>query len=229
MALTQSEVSAALPAHLKSAVTPVFVDKLNNMASDPQVAEEFERNFITYSKVLTEGKYKTGDYLNAVAYVTYKLLGHTNQDAYKYTFPDRYRDMVAAGKDAKQISSFVSAYHKGQLVMAILQQSIVPAWVLHQSKFHEAIGVLAEVALDDTALNKDRVAAADSLAKHLTAPVAKEINLNLGVQESSGMAEMRQMMAEMARQQKEMIENGTDVRTIAEQGLIINGAVTEKP
>lgn len=229
MSLTLPEVAAALPAHLKSAVTPAFVDKLNNMVADPLIAAEVERNFITYSKVLSEGKYKTGDYLNAVAYVTYKLLGHTNQDAYKYTFPDRYRDMVARSYDARQISSFVSAYHKGQLVSSILQQSIVPAWVLHQGKFHEAIGVLAEVALDTTALNKDRVAAADSLAKHLTAPVAKEINLNLGVQESSGMVEMKTMMAEMARQQKEMIENGADVRTIAEQGLIIDASATEKP
>lgn len=229
MALTQTEITSALPAHLKSAVTPAFVDKLNNIAADQHVAEEFERNFVTYSKVLTGGKYKTGDYLNAVAYVTYKLLGHSNQDAYKYAFPDRYRDMVAAGKDAKQISSFVSAYHKGQLVSAILEQSIVPAWVLHQGKFHEAIGVLAEVALDTTALNKDRVAAADSLAKHLTAPVAKEVNLNIGVQESSGMVEMKQMMADMARQQKEMIQNGADVKTIAEQGLIIDATATEKP
>lgn len=227
MALTQIEVASALPAHLKSAVTPAFVDKFNNIVADPQVAEEFERNFVTYSKVLTEGKYKTGDYMNAVAYVTYKLLGHTNQDAYKYTFPDRYRDMVAAGKDTKQISSFVAAFHKGQLVQAIMQQSIVPAWVLHQSKFHEAIGVLAEVALDTGALNKDRVAAADSLAKHLTAPVAKEINLNLGVQESSGMSEMKEMMAEMARQQKRMIEEGADVKQIAEQGLIIPGIAQE--
>ncbi len=228
MSLSHLDVVNALPAHLKSAATPMFVDKLNNIISDPHVAEEFEKNFLTYSKVLTEGKFKTGDYLNAVAYVTYKLLGHSNQDAYKYTFPDRYRDMVASGKDAKQISSFVSAYHKGQLVTAILQQSIVPAWVLHQGKFHEAIGVLAEVALDDTALNKDRVAAADSLAKHLTPPQAKEINLNLGVQESSGMAEMKEMMAQMARQQKEMIENGTDVKTIAEQGLVLIGTATEK-
>lgn len=229
MALNQSEVMSALPAHLRTAVTPQFVDKLNNIAADPLYAEEFERNFVSYSKVLMGGKYKTDDYLNAVAYVTYKLLGHTNQDAYKFTFPDRQRQMVAKGYDAKQISSFVSAYHKGQLVSAILEQTMVPAFVLHASKFHQAIGVLAEIALDDSALNKDRVAAADSLAKHLTAPVAKEINVNLGVQESSGMAELREGMLQMAIQQKRMIEEGFDVKQIAEQGLIIPGTATEKP
>ena len=65
--------------------------------------------------------------------------------------------------------------------------------------------------------------------KHLTPPVAKEVNINLGVQESSGMSELRNLLAETARQQKDFIENGGDVKQIAEQGLVIDGTVTEKP
>lgn len=229
MALTQNEISNALPAHLRTAVTPAFVDKLNNMAADPLIAEEFERNFVSYSKVLLEGKFKTTDYMNAISYVTYKLLGHSNQDAFKYTFPDRMRVMTAKGYDARQISSYVAAYHKGQLVTAILQQTIVPAFILHQSKYHDAANALHEILTDTSALNKDRVAAADSLMKHLTPPVAKEVNINLGVQESSGMSELRNLLAETARQQKDFIENGGDVKQIAEQGLVIDGTVTEKP
>jgi hypothetical protein len=229
MALSQTEIANALPAHLRTAVTPQFVDQLNNMAADPLIAEEFERNFVSYSKVLMDGKYKTTDYLNAVAYVTYKLLGHTNQDAYKFTFPTRNREMVAKGYDAKQISSFVAAYHKGQLVSAILQQTIIPAFVLHQSKFHDAINTQHEIAMDDTKLAKDRVAAADSLIRALTPPQAKEVNINLGVQESSGMAELRSLLTETARQQKAFIEEGGDVKAIAEQGLIIDGTATKSP
>lgn len=229
MALTQQEIISALPSHLKTAVTPQFVDKLNNIAADPMVAEEFERNFVSYSKVLLEGKFKTTDYMNAIAYVTYKLLGNSNQDAYKLAFPDRHRDMVAKGYDAKKISSFVSNYHKGQLVSAILQQTIVPAFVLHQSKFHDAINTQHAIAMDDTALNKDRVAAADSLIKALTPPQAKEVNINLGVQESSGMKELHALLTDTARKQKEFIEQGGDVKSIAEQGLIIDGTATESP
>lgn len=229
MALTQKEIADSLPAHLRSAVTPKFVDDLNNMAADPLVAEEFEKNFITYSKVLLEGKFKTSDYMNAIAYVTYKLLGHTNQDAFKYTFPDRNRRMVALNYDAKQISSYVSAYHKGQLVQAILAQSITPAYVLHISKYHDAIRVQHEIATDDQALNKDRVAAADSLLKHLTPPVAKEVNINIGDRETSGMTELRSLLRGVAQEQIKRIENGEDVKQIAEQGLIIEGTVNGKP
>lgn len=229
MALSQKEIADALPAHLRSAVTPKFTDDLNNMAADPLVAEEFERNFVTYSKVLLEGKFKTSDYMNAVAYVTYKLLGHSNQDAFKYTFPDRTRRMVALGYDARQISSYVANYHKGQLVQAILGQSITPAFVLHQSKYHDAIRVQHEIATDDTALNKDRVAAADSLMRQLTPPVAKEINVNLGAKETSGMAELKSLLLDVARNQIDRIEKGEDVKQIAEQGLVIEGTVTGKP
>lgn len=228
MALTQNEILAAVPAHLRTAITPQFVDKLNNMAADPLVAEEFERNFMTYSRVLLEGKYKTEDYLNAISYVTYKLLGNTNQDAFALTFPDRIRRMTAAGYDQKKISSYVAAYSKGQLVTAILQQTMVPVFVLHQSKYHEAIRVQHEIATDMTALNKDRVAAADSLLKHLTPPAAKEININLGVQESSGMTELRGAMLEMARQQRQLAQDGFSVKAIAEAPLI-EGVATEIP
>lgn len=226
MALTQTEVMNAVPAHLRTAITPAFVDKLNNMAADPLVGEEFEKNFITYSKVLLDGKYKTEDYLNAVAYTTCKLLGHSNQDSYQAVFPDRVRTMVAKGYDKKQISSFVSAYHKGQLVTAILQQTIVPAFVLHQGKFHDAIVALHEIATDTAALNKDRVAAADSLVRNLTPPQAKEVNINLGVQESSGMAELRAQITEVAKQQQQLARDGYSVKAIAEAPLI-EGSVTE--
>lgn len=220
MALTQAEVKSALPAHLHVAATPQFVDKLNNIAADPMIAEEVERNFISYSKVLTQGKYKTEDYLNAVAYVTYKMLGHTNQDSFAHTFPDRIRRMTAAGYDKQKISSFVAAYAKGQLVSAILEQAIIPVFVLHQSKYHDAIRTQHEIAMDDTALNKDRVAAADSLIKALTPPQTKEVNINLGVQETSGMKELRETILELASSQRHAIQNGADVKHIAEQKLI---------
>ena len=73
-------------------------------------------------KDLEKAQFKTEDYLNAVAFVSYKLMGHSNQEAYFKTFPTRYQDMLAAGKSQKDISSFVSIYAKGKLVNLILEQ-----------------------------------------------------------------------------------------------------------
>jgi hypothetical protein len=67
------------PKHLRSFITDDLVDMLNNSKIDDTVIEEYKENFISYMSVLTEGKYKITDYLNAIKYVTYKMLGRTNE------------------------------------------------------------------------------------------------------------------------------------------------------
>ena len=80
--LTVAIVAQALPQTLRSTVDQAFVDKINNIVSDPLVAEQVRENFISYSKVLQDGKFKTEDYLHAVTYVSFKLMGLSNQDDY---------------------------------------------------------------------------------------------------------------------------------------------------
>ena len=76
--LTQQEVVKALPANLKSCVTQSLVDNINNISADPLIAEQIRNNYISYTAVLKDGKFKTEDYLSAVAYVSFKLMGYTN-------------------------------------------------------------------------------------------------------------------------------------------------------
>jgi hypothetical protein len=76
--LTREMVERALPANLKSAATQAFTDQINQIVSDPIIAEQVRENFISYSRVLHEGKFKTEDYLHAVAYVSFKLMGMSN-------------------------------------------------------------------------------------------------------------------------------------------------------
>ena len=86
MAFTLDQVKRALPPKLKSSATQTIVDELNNLQDNPVVAEQIRNNFISYTGVLSEGKFKTEDYLNAVKYVSYKLMGNTNKDAYFKTY-----------------------------------------------------------------------------------------------------------------------------------------------
>jgi len=65
-------VQKAVPANLKNAVTQTLVDKINTISSEPLIAEQIRDNFISYTGVLKEGKFKTEDYLNAVAFVSTK-------------------------------------------------------------------------------------------------------------------------------------------------------------
>lgn len=208
-------VQKAVPANLKNGITQQLVDNINNISTDPLTAQTIRENFISYTGVLKDGKFSTEQYMNAVAFVSYKLMGHTNQEAYFKTFPQRYQDMVSAGKTQKEISSFVSIYAKGKLVNLIMEQSLVPTWVLNADIFQKAINTQAEI-MNDAAVNpRDRVAAANSILTHLAKP--KEVGplLNIDMREQSGVNELRDLLGKLATKQVEAIGNGESVQDIA--------------
>ena len=95
--LTIEMVAQALPLNLRKAATRELVDDLNGAAQDPETARVIRENFISYTKVLGEGRFKTEDYLNAVKYVSFKLMGYTNQESYYRAFPRRYATLKARG------------------------------------------------------------------------------------------------------------------------------------
>lgn len=55
--------------------------------------------------------------------------------------------MLQRGLTAKDISSVVAIYNKGKLVNKIMEQSIVPTWILNQDLHQKAINVLAVILL----------------------------------------------------------------------------------
>lgn len=62
-------------------------------------------------------------------------MGDTNKDAYFKTFPHRYQELMARGVTDKDMSAYVAGYAKGKLVNAIMEQSLVPSWVLNQDVY----------------------------------------------------------------------------------------------
>lgn len=207
-ALTLEEVKRALPQHLRASVGQSLVDSLNNISNDPVMAENIRDNFIGYSGILKEGKFKTEDYINAVAYVSYKLMGYSNEDAYSRTFPQRYANLLAKGTSKKDISAYVSAFHRGKLVNMIMEQSLVPTWVLNQDLHQKALNRLADLMANANS-EKVQADAAIGLLNALKKPEAKgDFQINLNQAESSGMKEMRDMLGQLASQQRELIENG---------------------
>ena len=218
--LTREMVEKALPANLKSAATQALTDQVNNLSADPIVAEHIRENFLSYSRVLQEGKFKTEDYLHAVAYVSFKHMGYSNQDAYFRTFPQRYAALLAKGTTGKDIAAYVAAFHRGKLVNLIMEQSLVPIWIVNQETYQKAINTQVEIMENDTLSAVARTAAANSILTHLAKPKEMAGTLNLVVPESSGMNEMRAMLNELARNQRDLIQQGVSPREIANQRLI---------
>lgn len=217
--LTREMVERALPANLKSSATQELTDKINGIVSEPLIAEQVRDNFISYSGVLKDGKFKTEDYLHAVAYTTFKLLGNSNQDAYFLTFPSRYQLLLSKGATSKEISAYVAAYNKGKLVNMIMEQSLVPSWVLNQDLYQKAINVQADL-MQNAQSEKVRTDAANSLLTHLTKPKEAGPLVSIDMRETSGLTELKGMLIQLAQSQQKAIEGGMTPKEIAGQRII---------
>ena len=142
--LSVTQLQGALPSNLKKYVTQEMVDVINDV-EDGDFREHYRNNVLSFSSVLREGKYKTLDYINAVKFVSYKLLGDSNTLAYSKTFPERYQRLVDKGITGKNIASYSTAYNRGELVNKIMEQTLIPVHILNMDLHQEAINTQAEL------------------------------------------------------------------------------------
>lgn len=222
--LTVQMVKDALPVSFRSNVSQDMVNQLNTLSTDPEEARIIRDNVISFAKVLQNGQHKISDYVRASMYVSFKLMGHSNLEAYKKTFPDRYARMVKEGKPGNYISSIVSAYNKGELVTKITERSIVPAWVLNQDVFQEAINTQSDIMKDPSVPARDRVAAANSIIMALKKPDAVKAELEVTVKNDGGMAALEERLNELTKAQLEMLQGNTGMsaKDVAEMALVSN-------
>jgi hypothetical protein len=216
---TVDEVRAALPANLKQAATQDLTDKLNSAVLDPEIAQHIRDNFISYVGILKDGKFKTEDYLNAVTYVSFKLMGYSNREAYEKTFPERMAAHLMKGTSQKDLSAYVAAYAKGRLVNLIYEQTMIPTWVLNQDAYQKAINTQVEI-MTTSPSDLARTQAANSVLTHLKKPEVKEFQINIDQKEHSGMKELTGLLTELAQKQMDAINAGTPTALIASQPIV---------
>lgn len=213
--MTQDQFRDALPAKMKKAVNQELLDQINKTLADPDLFEAYRDNLVSYTHVLNDGKYTIQEYLNAVRYVSHKLMGNTNIDAYSKTFPDKIQRWATQGVSQKDVASYVTAYNKTKLVNAIMAQSMIPTYVLNQDLFQKALNVQAALMMDGDVSAKVRCDAANSLLTHLKPPEVQKVELQVGMKEDSAIAALRASTLELSRQQRLMLEagqvNATDI------------------
>lgn len=222
--LTIEEIKSTLPIKLQSAVTQSLVDKLNALNSDvPEAADSIKENFLTFYDVLSEGKYKIQDYLNAVIYVSFKLMGKTNRDAYRITFPDRFKRMKSNNTPDKDIDSIISAYNRNRLVNKVYEKTIIPSWILNQDAYQEAINTQVYL-MKNAQSERVKAMAADSILNHLKRPDnIAQAQLNINVNTNSVLDSVLKNMQDLAKTQQELIKNRqASPKEIAEQRIVID-------
>lgn len=219
--ITKEVFQQVLPKGLKTSVDDSLVDHINKLLDNHPYAEQFRDNLLGYSSVISTGRFKVTDYINAVYYVSYKLMGDTNITAFTKTFPDRIAKWQTDGVEAKQIASYVSMYNSNKLVQGIYEQTITPTWVLNQDLYQKAINVQAELMLTARS-EKVRSDAANSLINHLKKPDKLEAHLKIDVDhKNSAIDELEQTTRALVEQQKAMLQAGMmQIRDVAESRII---------
>ncbi len=206
-ALTIEQFRLALPDKVKKSVNQELIDSVNNVLIDPEMFESYRDNLLSYTKVMADGRFKVPEYVNAVRYVSHKLMGCTNIEAYTKTFPDKYARFVANGVQAKDIASYVTAYNKSKLVNLIFEQTLIPSYVLNQDLYQRALNVQADLMINAKS-EKVRTDAANSLLTQLKMPEVTKVELDISVKEDSAIGALRNATLELARQQRLAMESG---------------------
>lgn len=224
--ITPSEFKEILPKQLQNRVNMEVIDSINAALSDPDAAHAIRDNLIGYTKVLENGKYKLSSYVDAVKYVSYKMMGHSNLKAYVLTFPDRYNDMVARGVTKKDMSSYVAAYNKNKLVNLIYEQTLIPTYILNADAYQEAINTQVDL-MRNSQSDMVKTQAANSILNHIKRPEEAKLTIDVTHKESNELTELKELTRSLAAQMANDISTGSaSPKQIAEM-KIINGSCEE--
>ncbi len=211
--VTLEDVKKVMPAKSK-AITQEAVDIINASRNDPEFqGESLLKTACIYESVLKGARATLPEYLNAIRFCAYISTEQSSYvEAYKKVFQDR--DFVKerwdlATDDTKYIElcSAASRYRKTKLVVDILTASQVPLDMIFSGYRYKAIGVLADI-MQTSKYDRDKINAAKELLAATKGADNVKIELDVGVQETSAVAQLNEQLAEMAAKQKMMLEAG---------------------
>jgi hypothetical protein len=222
--LTKEIISQNMPANKRGMVTDDVVNRFNESISGTDEEKEMLRdNFISYMDVLASGNVGIEHYLNAVKYVSYKLTGANNQQAWSKTFPDRYIRLMGDPYLSTQVASYVTAYNKSKLVNQILAQSMVPTYVLNQDIHQKAVNHLAYL-MANAKSEKVQADSAAAVLTHLKVPEAQKVDFTVKMEQQDGLNTLNATLVKLAEQQQQLIASGVGTKEIAHQRLEIQDA-----
>lgn len=218
--LTIDQFKKSMPPQLRRTITQDMVDNVNTLVTDPVAREAYRDNLLSYTGVIADGRFKIQSYIDAVRYVSFKLMGDSNVTAYAKSFPDRYQRLIDNGSTAKDISANVAMYNKNKLVNLIFEQTLIPSYVFNQDLYQKALNVQAELMLGAKS-EKVRSDAADSIMRELRQPEIKKVELSVGITQDKTIDELRNTTLELVAQQRLMMQAGTmNAKDIAHSKVI---------
>lgn len=164
---TVESVSEIIPSGV---ITDDLVNRMNSLANSEELSESFRDNLVSFTSVLTKGSFTPAQYVSAVEFVSYRLMGHNIRPAWEKTFPDRYAELLSKGTASKAIHSHASAYNKTKLVNLVMEQSLIPSYIINNHYFQEALEVQVKLMKDEDVSPKVRSDAAGKVLEYTSMP-----------------------------------------------------------
>jgi len=153
-------------------VSQDLVDKMNALASSTELAQTFKDNMTSFTTVLNKGAFTLDQYVTAVQYVSYRLMGHGVRISWEKTFPERYARLLSLGTNHRAINSHSTAFNRTKLVNLITEQSLIPSWIINNHYFQEALDVQVGLMRDEDVSPKVRSDAAKAVLEYTVMPDA---------------------------------------------------------
>lgn len=215
---TIEELTNALPKCVK--VSNKLLEDINNVyQGDEDTVNYIKENILTSATILTDGRYTMQNYLNAVKYVSFKMLGKTNMEAWIESFPERYASLKVNNK-LDNIHAAVSAYNRTELVQKLLKQHTMTLRVLNRDKGQRALDVLETIMVTSRS-DMARVSAAKTILEYTNDDAqnnALAVNINI---KDPYLDNLKAQLSELAKAQLSAINQGQDTHNLINSSKVI--------
>ena len=208
-------VKQVLGAKYVSKFTDEFYDAIDSFEEEHDLNGEFGEKLMEHVSVLKLIRVGVDRYMDACKFcMLYETL-NSHKDAYSIVFPERAKKAVEDGGQDR-LGSVSSIYLHGKLVQMILDQGKRKLSHMHRGKLNDAMEELYSLAMNGTS-ERIRMESASKLVDVLTKSDEMTINHNVnlgGSEKVDKVEEIMNAMKRMREEQKALIEQGADVRTI---------------
>lgn len=226
--LSVEQFKTALPKEVRKSVNQELLDSINEKLADPDMYEIYRENLLSYAHIMREGKFKLSGYIDAVKYVSQKMMGKTNIDSFSITFPEKIQRWNDEEVSSKDIASYVTAYNKSKMVTLITEQTLTPFWVMNQDVYQKAINTQAELMVSARS-EKVRSDAANSLLSHLKPPEVKKVELDIGAKSDGSIEALRETTRALVEQQRAALKAGVvNAQELAHKEILVQGEVVDE-
>ena len=204
------QVRSSIPRNFRSHITEEFLTQLEDALCNEEIGSQIKENFLSYTQVLNDADPNTNiwDYVNAVKFISFKLMGYSIEESWKKTFPVKCSELLKEGKE-KWINKYANSYNKRKIVNKIYQQTLIPSYVLNAPLFQEALNTLAEMVRNDDVRGMAKVKACEAILNYTKPPEVSKAEVQVNIKQTDAIAELREIAEQFANNMKNAIENKT--------------------